>query len=247
MKKYYYDLHIHSALSPCGDGDSTPSNIAGIASLSELDIVALTDHNTCKNCPAFFAAARKYGIIPIAGAELTSAEDIHVVCLFERLDDALKFDEFIYTKRILIRNRPEFFGEQLILDENEEVIGHEEFLLSNATTLTLDEILPLARKFGGIAYPAHIDRDANGLIAILGSIPEDTDYKLFELNDGAKITEFSRLYNIPRENFIISSDAHTLDAVRDKENYFLLPEGDEDEVLAALFRRWRKTLFGDLI
>ncbi len=244
MKKYYYDLHIHSALSPCGDNDNTPSNIAGMASLSELNVVALTDHNTCKNCPAFFAAARKYGIIPIAGMELTSAEDIHVVCLFETLDDALKFDEFVYTKRILIKNRPEFFGEQLILDENEEIIGREEFLLSNATTLSFDEILPEVKKFGGIAYPAHIDRDANGLIAILGSIPEDTCYKLFELNDRAQAEEFSRLYNVPMENFIISSDAHALESMRDKENYFLLPEGDEDEVRGALFEQWRKKIFG---
>lgn len=244
MKKYYYDLHIHSALSPCGDDDSTPSNIAGMATLSELDIVALTDHNTCKNCPAFFAAARKYGIIPIAGMELTSAEDIHVICLFETLDDALKFDEFVYTKRILIKNRPEFFGEQLILDENEEVIGKEEFLLSNATALSLEEILPAVKKFGGIAYPAHIDREANGLIAILGAIPEDTGYRLFELNDGGRLKAFSEEYGIPTGNFIISSDAHTLDAIRDKENFFLLPEGDEGEVLAALFGRLRKVLFG---
>ena len=245
MKKYYYDLHIHSCLSPCGDDDSTPSNIAGMASLSELDVVALTDHNTSKNCPAFFAAARNYGIIPIAGMELTSAEDIHVVCLFETLEDALKFDEFVYTKRILIKNRPEFFGEQLILNENEEIVGKEEFLLSNATSLSFDEILPEVKRFGGIAYPAHIDRDANGLIAILGSIPEDTEYKLFELNDRARAEEFSSLYKIPKENFIISSDAHQLESIRDKENYFLLPEGDVGEVVKALFARLRKKLFGE--
>ena len=83
MNRYYYDLHIHSCLSPCGDNDNTPNNIAGMATLCGLNIVALTDHNSCKNCPAFFAAAKKYGIIPIAGMELTTSEDIHIVCLFE--------------------------------------------------------------------------------------------------------------------------------------------------------------------
>lgn len=81
--KFYYDLHIHSILSPCGDDDNTPNNIAGMASLCGLNIIALTDHNSAKNCPAFFEAARKYGIIPVAGMELTTSEDIHVVCLFE--------------------------------------------------------------------------------------------------------------------------------------------------------------------
>ena len=244
MKKYYYDLHIHSCLSPCGDDESTPNNIAGMATLSELDIVALTDHNTCKNCPAFFKAAEKYGIIPIAGMELTSAEDIHVVCLFETLEAALLFDKFIYTKRILIKNRPEFFGEQLILDENEQILAKEEFLLSNATSLSIEEILPVVKDFGGVAYPAHIDREANGIVAILGTIPSDTKYKLFELNDRQKASEMSALYGIPNENFIVSSDAHSLDTIRDKENYFTLHEGDCDSVRGELFKRLRKKAFG---
>ena len=116
MSKYYYDLHIHSCLSPCGDDDNTPNNICGMASISGLNIVALTDHNTAKNCPAFFKAARRYGIIPVAGMELTTSEDIHVVCLFEELSDAMLFDEHLQTRRILIKNRPEIFGEQLILN-----------------------------------------------------------------------------------------------------------------------------------
>ncbi|MDO5479206.1 MAG: histidinol-phosphatase, partial [Clostridia bacterium] len=28
--KLYYDLHIHSALSPCGDNDMTPNNIVNM-------------------------------------------------------------------------------------------------------------------------------------------------------------------------------------------------------------------------
>ena len=84
MKMYYYDLHIHSCLSPCADDDNTPNNIAGMAFLCGLDIVALTDHNSCKNCPAFFKAAQKHGIVPVAGAELTTSEDIHVIFRIQR-------------------------------------------------------------------------------------------------------------------------------------------------------------------
>ena len=107
--KLRYDLHIHSALSPCGDADMTPNNIAGMAAIKGLQIVALTDHNSAKNCPAFFEACKRQGIIAVAGMELSTAEDIHVVCLFETLDDALKFDEFVYTKRILIKRKYELF------------------------------------------------------------------------------------------------------------------------------------------
>ena len=137
MPKYYYDLHTHSCLSPCGDEDNTPNNIAGMASISEIDIVALTDHNSSKNCAAFYTAAEKYGIIPVAGMELTTAEDIHVVCLFENLADALDFDKYVENNRYLIKNKPEFFGEQLILDGEDNVIGNEENLLTNATFISI--------------------------------------------------------------------------------------------------------------
>ncbi len=114
MKKFYYDLHIHSCLSPCADNDNTPGNIAGMASLCGIDILALTDHNSCKNCPAFFEAARNFGIVPIAGMELTTAEDIHLLCLFEELEAALEFSDSVDKNRVRIKNRAEIFGEQLI-------------------------------------------------------------------------------------------------------------------------------------
>ena len=108
--RYPYDLHNHSCLSPCADNDNTPNNIVGMAYLCGLKIMALTDHNTAKNCPAFFEAAARYGIIPIAGMELTTSEDIHAVCLFPDLPSAMRFDEYIDSHRIKIKNRPEFFG-----------------------------------------------------------------------------------------------------------------------------------------
>ncbi|MBO5904123.1 MAG: PHP domain-containing protein, partial [Clostridia bacterium] len=128
MNKYYYDLHIHSCLSPCADNDMTPENIAGMASLNGLNIVALTDHNTTKNCRAFFAAARRYGIVPIAGMEMTTAEDVHVVALFPTLEGAENFEEEYRKYRILYKNRKDIFGDQLIYGEDDELIGEEEDL-----------------------------------------------------------------------------------------------------------------------
>ena len=135
MTKYFYDLHIHSCLSPCADDDMTPNNIAGMAALKGLNIVALTDHNSCKNCPAFFEACRRQGLIPIAGMELSTAEDIHVVCLFSELDDAMSFDKEIEGHLANIENRSDIFGNQLILDGEDEVLGEEKRLLISATDL----------------------------------------------------------------------------------------------------------------
>ena len=222
MNRFYYDLHIHSCLSPCGDEDSTPNNIAGMAVLSELNIVALTDHNSCKNCPAFFTAAEKYGITPIAGMELTTSEDIHVVCLFQSLSDAMSFDSYVDQNRLHIKNRPEFFGEQLIMDGNDNVIGTEPDLLTNATNFSIDDISDTVSRFNGVCYPAHIDRESNGIISILGAIPPNLPFLFYEMHDGDKKTEFSEKCGIEIGKIIISSDAHNLTDIRDRENYFLL-------------------------
>jgi DNA polymerase III alpha subunit len=219
MNRYYYDLHVHSCLSPCGDDDNTPNNIAGMASLCELDIVALTDHNSCKNCPAFFEAAEKNNIIPIAGMELTTSEDIHVVCLFENLDDALSFDAYVNTQRIFIKNKPSVFGRQMILDGEDEIIGEEEFLLTNATKISIEDVNDIVKKFHGISFPAHIDKNANGIIAILGTLPKAHKYTAVEIHSSDNLNEYSKKYELNDTIVIFSSDAHYLTDIKDKENY----------------------------
>ena len=222
--RYYYDLHIHSCLSPCGDDDSTPDSIAGMGELNGLNIMALTDHNTCKNCPAFFDAALKHGILPIAGMELTTAEDIHVVCLFGNLEKAMAFSEEIEKRRILIKNRTDIFGEQLICDSEDNIIDREEFLLSNATTVSLDEAPALAESFGGICYPAHIDRDSNGIIAVLGVFPKTPAFYCAEVHNPEKIEEYTALSGFSKEKLIISSDAHFLWDIKEASDFIELPQ-----------------------
>lgn len=224
MNKYYYDLHIHSCLSPCGDDDNTPNNIAGMATLCGLNIVALTDHNTTKNCPAFFTACKKYGIIPIAGCEITTAEDVHIIALFPTLESAMDFDSELEKHRIKIKNRPDIFGNQFILDGEDNIIGTDEFLLSNATDLSIDDVWKIVPKFNGICYPAHIDRPSNGIIAVLGAFPETPPFKCVEINNKENIDEYKEKYLLEDKKIIVSSDAHILTSMRDKENYFYLDD-----------------------
>ena len=237
MNKYYYDFHIHSCLSPCADNDNTPANLAGTACLAGLNIMALTDHNTTLNCPAFFKAAKRNGIIPIAGMELTTAEDIHVVCLFEELQDAMAFNEEVASRRILIKNRTDIFGDQFIVDENDEVVGIEENLLSNATTITVEEAPLITEKYNGICYPAHIDRISNGIIATLGTLPDIKGFYCAEFHDATKIEEHKAKYSLDEKTILVSSDAHYLWDIRDKEFYFEL----EDEPYSSSLVR--KKLF----
>lgn len=211
MSRYFCDLHIHSCLSPCGDDEMTPANIAGMAVINGLNIVALTDHNSSKNCPAFFKQAKALGIIPVAGMELTTAEDIHVVCLFRELEDALKFDEFVDGKRIKIKNKPDIFGHQHIRDENDDICGEVEDLLINAAMLSLEEAFAEVLRRGGVCYPAHIDRQSNGIISTLGTFPEDPAFTAYELNDADSDEEYREKFPIIKGLArAVSSDAHYL-------------------------------------
>ena len=204
MRTLRYDLHLHSCLSPCGDMDMTPCNIAGMAHLNELDLVALTDHNTTDNCPAFFAACEEYGIVPVAGMELTTAEDVHLLCIFETLGDATAFGEEVRTHRMRIKNRTEIFGEQPILNERDEKIGEDPYFLPAATDLDLEQAATLVEAHGGICWPAHIDRDANGLLAVLGFFPPEPVFKIAELRDAN-----NRALAGDRK-IVVCSDAHRL-------------------------------------
>ena len=171
MMNLAYDLHIHSCLSPCGDDDMTPANIAGMAALKGLDVVALTDHNTCRNCPAFMAAAAEYGVLAVPGMEINTSEEVHAVCLFPTLEKALDFDAYVYGKLIKFPNREEIFGKQQIYDDRDQVCASEPNLLINATEISFDSLWTLVRSYDGVMFPAHVDKAANSLIANLGFIP----------------------------------------------------------------------------
>ncbi len=211
MNRYFCDLHIHSCLSPCADDDMTPANIAGMAMLNGLNIVALTDHNTAKNCPAFFHHAKKYGLIPVAGMELTTSEDIHVICLFRELSDALEFESYVDEKRPDYENRPEVFGHQYIMDENDEVTGEERILLINAADISLDMAYHEVTKRGGVCYPAHIDRTSNGIVSVLGGFPVEPGFSAYELNKAEAYDEYLRRFpQLLSLSKMVSSDAHRL-------------------------------------
>lgn len=225
MNRYYYDLHIHSCLSPCAEDDMTPANIAGMGALCGLNIMALTDHNTTGNLPAFFSACKRHGIIPVGGMELTTAEEIHIICLFETLENALAFGEEVKKHLPPIKNRADIFGNQLFMDDEDNVLGEEPILLLTASDLDLDSAVKLARSFGGAAYPAHVDRDSNGIIAILGDIPPDEGFTACEFNDSANAETYPQRYPIINGLSVLScSDAHRLWEISEAENFLNLDD-----------------------
>lgn len=210
-----YELHLHSCLSPCGDADMTPSSIAGMAMLNGVRVAALTDHNTCRNCPAFFEACDNYGVVPIAGMELTTMEEIHMVCLFDSLDAAMDFDAFVEEHRMKVKNRPDIFGEQLVMNSEDEIVGSVDDLLILATDLDLTTAAHIVRERGGAAFPAHIDKQSNGMLGILGMFPDEPGFFAVEFHDfGAVELHRAKYPQLNSVRIISNSDAHRLEDMR---------------------------------
>ena len=235
MPRYAYDLHIHTCLSPCGDNEMTPPNIANMAYVKGLDLIAVTDHNSAKNARAVMNAARDLPLTVIPGAELTTAEEIHVVCLLPDADSAEAFDRELETHMPQIPNQPDYFGDQLLMDENENVTGTFPWLLPNALDLSIDAVPALCEKFGGVCFPAHIDRPANGILAVFGLLPDTPVFPTLEVHDPEKFFADPANEAYRAEHRVLtSSDAHRLGEMAEAAHFLELPENSFAALRAAI-------------
>lgn len=225
MINIYYDFHIHSCLSPCGDMDMTPNNLVNMAKLLGHDAIALTDHNTARNCPAAAAVAEQLDMLFVPGMELCTSEEAHIVCLFPDVDSALAFSDEVEQRTPFFRNDPDKLGKQVIMDEDDEIIGEIEGSLLMASDISIDEVPALIGSYGGVAYPAHIDRDSYSVIASLGVFPEFSGYTACEITgagDVAALTADNPCIGLMPK--ILSSDAHYLENMIERSASVELPE-----------------------
>ena len=224
-----YDFHIHTALSPCGDGDMTPNNIVNMAILKGLDVIAITDHNTCGNAEACMKCAEGGGLLVLPGMEVETSEDCHIVCIFPNIASAREMEEKVRDALPKIKNRTDIFGEQVFFDENDEVLGHEENMLVTATSLSTKKVADLARSFGGVAIPAHIDKSSYSVISNLGFIDDEWGFTTVEIKDLSKAEQLQETKGIGKYRIIHSSDAHYLWDISEREHFLdvesLTPEG----------------------
>lgn len=233
--KYYYDLHMHSCLSPCGDMDMTPNNIVGMSKLLGLNIIALTDHNSVLNCEAVIKLAKENDILAIAGMELTTMEEIHVVCLFPTFEKALLFNDYVKEHQMQIKNRADIYGRQVIMNENDEEIAEVENLLILATDISVMNVREIVESYGGVCYPAHINRDSMSILSVLGEIPIECGFKTVEVSSSGDIDMLKSMHPILSDMLIVrDSDAHYLENMKDAQNYFELDTLTTENVLSIL-------------
>ena len=207
--KIHCDLHIHSCLSPCGDMLMTPNNIVGMAFIKQLDAIAVCDHNACGNLPALKAVADMMGVLLLPGMELTTREEAHMLCYFPDVESCIAFGKFVQEHLPPIPNRPEFFGRQVIMNEEDEETGEEEKLLISALDLSFEECEQAIHAHGGLCVPAHINRGSNGVLNALGFLPADCRYDAIEVSDAVAMPPV----DLSGYRLLCSSDAHYLENI----------------------------------
>lgn len=191
--------------------DMTPNNVINMAKLKGLDIISLTDHNTAYNLVPFKKIADDVGITLVPGIELNTAEDVHLLAYFYDFSVACEFGDFIYNSLPDIKNDEKIFGPQIKMNENDEPTGFLDKLLYSALPFSFDECLDLITKAGGVPVPAHINRESNSLIYMMGFIPESDLFHTVEVYDNGIIPDTGELRKIT------SSDAHYLENIHERE------------------------------
>lgn len=202
------DFHIHSCLSTCGNLEMDPASIVARAKEIGLNAIGLADHNCTLNCPAFAEHCRRAGMYALFGTEVTTAEEGHVLCLFDQLDAAMQFGTVVYDRLMDVPNNPDRFGDQVHVNADDEIESFPEKLLIGATDISIDELGAMVHELGGLFIPAHVDRLSYSIEQQLGFLPPD-NYDAIEISARGLDAVTGTMYK--GYPFITNSDAHMLD------------------------------------
>lgn len=215
MKEFRADLHIHTVLSPCGALEMSPETIIEKAKEAGLDIIAITDHNSTRQVEAVRRLGQQQGIEVLYGAEITTKEEVHCIALLPDAAAADHLQMYLDENRIKIKNKPDLFGYQVVVNEKEEIVFEEENLLIASLKKNIYQIEEKVHELGGLFIPAHIDRPVYGLIKMLGFIPEDLNADAMELSFAIDdVDSFKRKHpQLEKYPIVRCSDAHVPEVI----------------------------------
>ncbi len=217
MKNYRADLHIHSCLSPCAELEMSPRNIIRSAEQSGMDIIGICDHNSCENVPYIMKSAENTAIKVTGGIEVTSREEVHILALFDTEEELFIMQDFIYAN-IYGYNDEYRYGDQVIVNENDEVIDFNRRLLIGATDISIEGIVNRIHELNGIAIASHIDRDRFSILSQLGFVPEGLELDAYEISTREELPNYQEKY----APLVVFSDAHNLGRIGGKHSSFYM-------------------------
>ncbi len=218
--KLSYDLHIHTALSPCASDDMTPNNIVNMAAIKGLDIIGITDHNSTENCASVIKAAKNKELLVVPGVELQTSEEVHLLCFFENLLNLREFQDVIDSSMVKGKNISEIFGNQLIMDEKDHVVGQKQHMLLTSSGLSLNRAVELVSEMGGVVVPAHIERKSYSIITNLGFVPPELNLSYLEIYQPGNLPDLTAKFDyLKNYKYLFNSDAHELGCISEPERF----------------------------
>lgn len=198
------DLHNHSCLSPCASLEMSPVLIAQTAAAKGIGLIALTDHNSARNCPAFRDACRRYDLIPLFGMEVTTIEECHVLALFDNLDAAMEMNRWTAAVQPRTPLNLDYYSDQPVVDADDNIIELLPYFLGQAVAHSIEAVGRQTHQLGGLFIPSHINRQAFSVESQLGFLPPG-DYDAIEVLPGTVDAYRQRYPDLP---VITASDAH---------------------------------------
>jgi len=213
LRTFRCDLHIHTCLSPCAELDMYPTAIVERAAQRALDVIAVCDHNSSENVAYVRKCAALRRLIVLAGMEITSREEVHLLALFDDLFQLEALQELIYT-HLPGTNDETAFGCQVIVNDADEVEGFNEHLLIGAVDLGLADLIAAVHSRGGLAIAAHIDRPSFSVLSQLGFIGPDMPFDALEVTWRLGMRKARERYpELSSYAMVESSDAHFLEDI----------------------------------
>lgn len=237
VKKFDADLHIHTCLSPCGELEMTPNKVIQTCKEKGIDIIAICDHNSAENVPWVQKAAENNHIHVLPGMEITTSEEVHLLALFDNLDNVMHLQDFLYPHLLPGENDDDLFGIQVVANEKDEVEKIVHKLLIGGTGISLKQAIEKIHSLHGLAVPAHIDRESFSVLAQLGFIPDDLDADALEVSFRGKIDEILPIPGVRRFPILRSSDAHQLSAIGRITSSIFIESVSVDELKKAFMRQ----------
>jgi PHP family Zn ribbon phosphoesterase len=237
MKIYKADLHIHTVLSPCGDLEMSPAKIVRVAKQMKLDVIGITDHNSTRHCKLIQKLAASEGIFVLTGAEVTTKEEVHCLTFFETIELLDEFQHYLEKWLPSIKNKPNWFGYQVVVDQDENIIDEEKYLLISGINQSITEVRNKVADLNGIFIPAHVNRSHNGIFSQLGIMPAGLDPDAIEMD--ARSTRKDLLAMYPDQEIytiLKDSDSHQLERIGAVCNQFYMEKPSFNEVYKALHK-----------
>ena len=235
MQIFKADLHNHTLLSPCGSLEMTPDAILDGARGKGVDIIGISDHNATRHCRLAEHYSHSRDIFVLCGAEVTTKEEAHCLAFFETHETLDKFQAYLDEHLPDIPNSPDFFGDQVQIDEDFNIVYEESKLLTSGLDVPIEVIAAEVKALGGLFIPAHIDKLKNSVISQLGFIPFDLPYDAVELSGhGDRDKILAQHPYLKDKTFIRSSDAHIPDRIGVDTCYFELETRSFAEIRMAL-------------